>query len=244
MFCSNCGKRTIEGDLFCVSCGKAQPSASSSNAVAGPVQGKTQEPAGEPHVAEVPEWSSPVVPSTSPTVAMVAPAGETPRYCRHNSFKRGFFGVEGLPGSETCRGCGLPYGPGSPETGLGAAAPVITGPGVKTDGPERPSQSLDVAKRRAVSNPVVVALISALVGGILGGVLVSASGTSAMGPYEKGKSDGSAINTNHAQAGDVGTAAKSVQCDAAVGGVGFIRAYTTAETAEYVRGCMETVDGT
>jgi hypothetical protein len=65
-----------------------------------------------------------------------------------------------------------------------------------------------------------------------------------MGPYEKGKSDGSAINTNHAQAGDVGTAAKSVQCDAAVGGVGFIRAYTTAETAEYVRGCMETVDGT
>jgi hypothetical protein len=243
MFCSNCGKRTIEGNLFCVTCGKAQPSASSQNAVAGPVQGKTQEPAEEP-IALTAVESPPPVNVTASAGVSATQLGAKPLYCRHSRFQRTALGVDREHGSEICLGCRLPYSPGSPGSGLGAAAPVTTGAGVKTDGPERPSQSLDVAKRRAVSNPVVVALISALVGGILGGILVSASGTSAMGPYEKGRSDGSAINTNHAQAGDVGTAAKSVQCDAAVGGVGFIQAYTTAETAEYVRGCMETVDGT
>src|SRR5665647_1444947 len=102
MFCSNCGKRTIEGNLFCVTCGKAQPSASSQNAVAGPVQGKTQEPAEEPHVAEVPEWSSPVVPSTSPTVAMVAQPAEKPSYCRHSPSQRGALGGYWQAGSEIC----------------------------------------------------------------------------------------------------------------------------------------------
>ena len=79
----------------------------------------------------------------------------------------------------------------------------------------------------------------------MGTMLGSASSgaTSVLGPYEKGQSDGRAINANHAQGGDVGMTPKLGQCETAVGGVGFIRFYNDAQTAEYVRGCLETVDG-
>lgn len=88
MFCGNCGSKAVEGNRFCSTCGQAQRPASAS----------------ESDVAEAVESSPPV----DQTVLVTQP-GEKPLYCTHSASERNMLGVDRQHGSETCRGCRLPY---------------------------------------------------------------------------------------------------------------------------------------
>src|ERR1035437_10378334 len=131
MFCRNCGSKTLVGDHFCSTCGQAQRSPSATESVTVPVLLEE---------SETPDVESRAVDQAARAEVPLTQPAEKPLYCRHSPSERGGLGSYWQAGpSEICMGCRLPYGPGSPESGLGAAAPVATGAGVKTDGPERPS---------------------------------------------------------------------------------------------------------
>jgi uncharacterized membrane protein YhaH (DUF805 family) len=60
MFCGNCGSRTVEGNLFCVTCGQAQLPAEGSESVPGSaLQGPGTRAEGIPHSSNDPEASAP-----------------------------------------------------------------------------------------------------------------------------------------------------------------------------------------
>ena len=69
------------------------------------------------------EMTNPV--ATSATATLVKPAVR-PLYCRHSPSERSALGRHVQDGSEICTGCGLPYAPGSPGSGLRRSAADLT----------------------------------------------------------------------------------------------------------------------
>jgi hypothetical protein len=88
MFCGNCGNKTVEGNLFCVTCGQPQAETLASNADAAPVLGETQPPVEEPNVVEVPEWSPPAVPLPATTTSAHGGTLSAPAAASGNWFLR------------------------------------------------------------------------------------------------------------------------------------------------------------
>jgi hypothetical protein len=111
MFCRNCGSKTLVGDYFCVTCGQAQRPASASESAAGPALEEPETPAEESNLAEAVSSAAPV----DRTVPVRQP-GEQSLFCRHSPSERTTLGVDTTGGSEICRGCRLPYAPGSPNS--------------------------------------------------------------------------------------------------------------------------------
>jgi hypothetical protein len=115
MFCGNCGTKTVEGNLFCVTCGRAQPPASPLKSIAGLVLEERRTPAEE-SIALKPVEGAPPMDVTARTGVSATQPGQEPLYCRHSRFQRTALGVDREHGSEICLGCKLPYLPGSPNS--------------------------------------------------------------------------------------------------------------------------------
>jgi hypothetical protein len=122
MFCGNCGSEAVEGDRFCITCGRQQRSPS------------TTVPA---EVALLDRSLTPALDGALPVGGTVSAGGEAeqpgekPLYCRHNAPARTRIGVDREHGSEICLGCRLPYSPGSPNSQLRVVARTTVPAGVK-----------------------------------------------------------------------------------------------------------------
>jgi len=133
MFCGNCGSRTIAGDRFCGTCGRAHRwlSASQSAAVSVLLE-DSKTPSRDPIAGKVVGDS----PSTDQNASYVVPAampGERPpSYCRHSHSERTLLRVDRQSGSETCLVCKLPYYPSEARNPApGPLAPAATHSGVR-----------------------------------------------------------------------------------------------------------------
>jgi hypothetical protein len=115
MFCGNCGSKVVEGNLFCVTCGRAQPPASPLKSIAGLVLEERRTPAEASIALKAVESASPMD-VTARTGVSATQLGAKPLYCRHSRFQRAGLGVDREHGSEICLGCKLPYSPGSPNS--------------------------------------------------------------------------------------------------------------------------------
>ena len=116
VFCGNCGNKSVDGDRFCVVCGRDQLPSSALQPLAAPRLDAPRSPA---------EMTSPAKVEMSATATLVKPAVR-PLYCRHSPSERSNLGRHGQDGSEICTGCGLPYAPGSPGSGLRGSAADLT----------------------------------------------------------------------------------------------------------------------
>jgi Interferon-induced transmembrane protein len=125
MFCGNCGTKSVEGDRFCIRCGREQSPTSTSQSIAAPLLERPEPPAELTNAVKVATNAPPVDRTVSATVTLVKPA-EKPLYCRHSPSQRSDLGGYGQDGSEICMGCRLPYAPGSPGSGLHGAAANLT----------------------------------------------------------------------------------------------------------------------
>jgi Interferon-induced transmembrane protein len=112
MFCGNCGSTAVEGDHYCVRCGREQGPTSTSRPMGAPPSGGPGSPA---------EMTNPAKVATGATATLVKSV-ERPLYCRHSPSERSALGRQGQDGSEICTGCQRPYAPGSPGSGLRSAA--------------------------------------------------------------------------------------------------------------------------
>jgi hypothetical protein len=115
MFCGNCGTKTVEGNLFCVTCGRAQRPASGLTSVSGPVLEEPRTPAEE-SIALKPAEGAPPMDVTARIGVSATQPGQEPLYCTHRRSQRTALGVDREHGSEICLGCKLPYLPGSPNS--------------------------------------------------------------------------------------------------------------------------------
>ena len=113
MFCGNCGSKAVEGNRFCIKCGREQSPTSASQSLAVPLL-RGPEPAEIARAVTV-DSSPPLVDRTASAAVTLAAPAERPVYCRHSPAQRSALGRDG---SETCLGCGLPYAPGSPGSGV------------------------------------------------------------------------------------------------------------------------------
>jgi|GEM_PF-1338044 len=128
MFCGSCGTKSVEGDRFCISCGREQLPTSKSQLLVAPLLDGPEPPAEMTDVVEVATSAPPVARTLSATVTLAKP-DEKRVYCRHSPSERGVLRRYEQDGSKLCTGCGLPYAPGSPGyapessgSGLGRAA--------------------------------------------------------------------------------------------------------------------------
>lgn len=113
VFCGNCGNKSVEGDRFCVRCGREQSPSSASQSLAAPRMEGPKPPAEMTKAVRVATSAPPVDRAVSATVTLAKPA-ERPAYCRHSPSERSALRRYERDGSELCTGCSLPYAPGSP----------------------------------------------------------------------------------------------------------------------------------
>jgi hypothetical protein len=155
MFCGNCGSKVVEGNVFCVTCGRAQHSPSVTESVAVPM---SVEGSKTPDV----EFRA-VHPAASAGVPVTQPA-EKPLYCRHSSSERTKLGMDMYHGSDICMGCRLPFSPDSPNSGMrpsiGRSAPL-----------PRPGEKLSIFQVW-----VRVAVLALILGSILFGLISRGQG--------------------------------------------------------------------
>jgi Interferon-induced transmembrane protein len=124
MFCGNCGSKSIEGDHFCITCGREQSPTPAAQSL--PAPHLERQPAEMTSAVKVATSAPPVDRTVSPTITLVKPA-ERLVYCTHSPAQRSDLGGYALQGSEVCMGCRLPYAPGSPGSGLhGTVNPTVT----------------------------------------------------------------------------------------------------------------------
>jgi hypothetical protein len=123
MFCGNCGSKAVEGDRFCVACGRAQRSSPSSESIAVMVLEKPEAPVGESIADDTVENLQPMDQTASAGTRQAQAAGK-PSYCKHSANERTSYGVDRRHGSEICLNCELPYFPGSPLSVLGPPGSV------------------------------------------------------------------------------------------------------------------------
>jgi|SRR5665647_545688 len=121
MFCGNCGSKSVEGDLFCVRCGREQPPISPSQSLAASLLEQPEPAAQMINAVKLASSAPPVNRTVSANDTLARPA-ERPMYCRHSPSERSTLGRQGQDGSEVCTGCGLAYAPGSPGSGLRGSA--------------------------------------------------------------------------------------------------------------------------
>jgi hypothetical protein len=145
MFCGNCGDRSVEGDRYCIRCGREQSPTPPSQSPATPLLRGAPTHAEMTSTVKVATSVTPVDRAVATTATLVKPA-ERPLYCRHSPSERSTLGRQGQDGSETCAGCGLPYAPGSPGSDVSGAAdhtrmsPVATAPSNFRPDVPRPTQ--------------------------------------------------------------------------------------------------------
>ena len=125
MFCGNCGYRSVEGDRYCIRCGREQSPTPPSQSLTGPLLRGEPTPAEMTTMVKVATSVLPADRAVASTATLVKPA-ERPLYCRHSPSERSTLGRQGPGGSEICTGCRLPYAPGSPGSGLRSSGAVDT----------------------------------------------------------------------------------------------------------------------
>lgn len=113
MFCGNCGDKSLDGDRYCIRCGREQSSTSASQPLATPVLERPEPPAEMTNIVRVATSAPPVGRTVSAAVTLAKPA-EGPPYCRHSPSERSALRRYPQDGSQLCAGCNLPYAPGSP----------------------------------------------------------------------------------------------------------------------------------
>src|ERR1035437_832286 len=145
MFCGNCGSKAVEGDRFCVACGREQRQASGSQSMSVLVLEKPDTPAGGALAVDKVDSARPVHQMARSGVPAEEPA-EKPLYCRHSPAQRSDLGRYGQDGSQICMGCRLPYAPGSPGSSPDSAALRKTSSGTQPfQSSARPFSGLAIA---------------------------------------------------------------------------------------------------
>jgi hypothetical protein len=195
MFCGNCGSKVVEGDRFCVACGRAQSSSSGSQSMSVLAREGLETPAERPLLAVQAE-SAPIVDQMATERVPVAQAGEKPSYCRHSLNERYDYGVDREHGSETCLGCGLPYW-GSPNSLIGSPDSLLpaTAQGTQLTGVKENTPGVSQVYRPASSRPfsgkaIAAFVISLLWAGGIGSIVAIFLATSALKGIRRGTHTG------------------------------------------------------
>jgi uncharacterized membrane protein YhaH (DUF805 family) len=117
MFCGNCGNKSVEGDRYCIRCGRERSVTSASQSLAAPLLEVPKPPSEMINAVKV-ATSVPAGDRTITAKVSLAKPAARPSYCRHSPAQRSAIGRYGQQGSDFCTGCRLPYAPGSPGSGV------------------------------------------------------------------------------------------------------------------------------
>ena len=125
MFCGNCGSNAVEGDRYCIRCGREQSPTPPPPSPSAPQLRGAPTHAEMTSTVKVATSATQVDRAVATTATLMKPT-ERPAYCRHSPSERSNLGRQGQDGSEICTGCELPYAPGSPGSGLGSSGACDT----------------------------------------------------------------------------------------------------------------------